>query len=82
MSTGHVDILNAALALSEGERAAIAFELLHSLKPPMALSEDDPALFEELDRRMDAYERDSSTAQDWKDVSSGVKQMLRDRRSP
>jgi putative addiction module component (TIGR02574 family) len=80
MSTGASDILSAALSLSENDRASIALELLHSLRPPGVLSEDDPGFLEELERRSDAYDRDPSIGIPWDDVEPQIRQKLKDRR--
>ena len=69
MSVDPANLLDAALTLSDTERAGLAYQLLRSLKPPTVMSEDDPALEAELDRRVDAYERGESAAEDWDDVS-------------
>ena len=46
-------LLAQALALSDAERAELAHELLESLAPPNAVSEDDDAFRAELERRAD-----------------------------
>jgi putative addiction module component (TIGR02574 family) len=81
MSTGASEILSAALSLSDDERASIAYELLHSLKPSGILSEDDPNFLAELERRAEAFDRGETTAHDWEEVSRELRQMLRERRS-
>ena len=71
------ELLDAAIALPEDERADLAYQLLQSLKPP-GLSEDDPGYFEELQRRSDAYDADPSSGFDWEDVYEEMKRELRE----
>jgi putative addiction module component (TIGR02574 family) len=73
------EILAAALSLPEGDRANIAYELLASLKTTEIWSHDDPEFGEELQRRLDAHERDPSAALDLEDVSQRVRQALAER---
>lgn len=68
MNVDPANLLDAALTLSETERAGLAYQLLRSLKPP-AVIDDDPALEAELDRRVDAYESGESGADDWRKAS-------------
>jgi putative addiction module component (TIGR02574 family) len=81
MSTGLPDVFAAALALPEDARASLAFELLGSLRCPTVPSEDDAGFIDELDRRVDAYDRGECTASDWADVDRRMKQALQSRRS-
>lgn len=74
------EILAAALSLPDGDRANIAYELLASLKPPGVWSDDDPGFAAELQRRMDEYERDPSTAMSIDDVNRRLRQALADHR--
>ena len=46
-------LLAQALALTDAERAELAHELLESLAPPNALSDEEPAFRAELERRAD-----------------------------
>ena len=60
------DLLREALALSDGERARLAADLLASLDEP----DDDPDLVaaewaEELRRRVDAIEAGASSSEPW-----------------
>jgi putative addiction module component (TIGR02574 family) len=80
MSTGVSNILFAAMSLPESDRASIALELLHSLRPPGVLSEEDPGFFEELERRSDAHDRDPSRALPWDEVERSIRQSLKDSR--
>lgn len=75
MSVDPASILDAALTLSDTERAGLAYRLLCSLRPPTVISDEQPAFEAELERRVDAYESGQSVAADWQDVS----QRLRDR---
>ena len=68
MSTSAQTSLNAALELSESERFMIVSGLLESLPPDIGLSEDDPGLIEELDRRC----LDLEGAVSWSDLESEV----------
>ncbi|MFW5692737.1 MAG: addiction module protein [Thermoguttaceae bacterium] len=79
MSVDPANVLDAALTLSDTERAGLAYRLLHSLKPPAVMSEDDPAFQAELDRRVDAYESGESTAEDWHDVSQRLRKEFKGR---
>ncbi len=76
------EILAAALSLPDDDRANIAHELLASLKPPGIWSIDDPKFGEELQRRLDACERDPSAALDFDEVSQRLQQALAERRRP
>jgi len=75
------DVLAAALLLSDGERATLAYELLGSLKPPSALSDDDRGLTDELQRRLEAYELDPTTAVEFDDMDRRIRQALQQRRT-
>ena len=68
MTTESLDILNAALALSDADRLEIAQRLLASIKPPGALSCDDPNLAEELAQRVARYESGETQASPWEAV--------------
>jgi len=80
MSTIASDLLSAAMSLPESDRASIAYELLHSLKPPGILSEDDPGLLEELERRSAALDRDPSLGIPFEEVDRRIRQKLAERR--
>jgi putative addiction module component (TIGR02574 family) len=71
----------AALALPVAERAALAYELLQSLKPPTGSSEDSPDFEDELERRAQAYDAGESAAAAWEAVSARLRQALADRKS-
>ena len=71
MSTS--EIYGTAMALPEQSRAELAYQLLQSLKPPAVLSDDDPGILMELERRVDAYEAGATSASDWDDVSARLK---------
>ncbi len=77
MNVEPTEILTTALALPDEERAALAYKLLESLKPPAALSADDPGFEPELERRVTAYEASETTASDWQDVSERLGDALR-----
>jgi hypothetical protein len=51
MTTDAAAILTAALALPDSARVQLAGELLASVKPPSALSVDDPDFLDVLSRR-------------------------------
>jgi putative addiction module component (TIGR02574 family) len=80
MSNAMPDILAAALTLSDGDRAVLAYELLGSLKPPSIRSDDDEQLSEEFQRRLDAYEQDPSRASDLDDVDRRIRTAIQQRR--
>ena len=67
-------------ALPESDRASIAYELLHSLKPPGILSEDDAGLHEELERRSAALDRDPSLGIPFDEADRRIRQQLKERR--
>jgi len=69
MSVDPANLLDAALTLSDTERAGLAYRLLRSVKPPAVTSDDDSAFEAESDRRVDAYESGESAAEDWHKVS-------------
>lgn len=80
MSNAMPDILAAALTLSDGDRAVLAYELLGSLKPPSLRGDDDVHLSEELQRRVDAYEQDPTRASDLDDVDHRIRSAIQQRR--
>jgi putative addiction module component (TIGR02574 family) len=80
MSNAVPDILAAALSLSDGDRASLAYELLVSLKPPGVMSDNDPRLGEELQHRLDAHAADPSSAMELDEVTRRVRQALQERR--
>lgn len=80
MSIVASDRLSAAMSLPESDRASIAYELLHSLKPPGVLSEDDPGLLAELERRSAALDRDPSLGIPLEEADRRIRQILQERR--
>ena len=76
MNVDPASLLNDALTLTEVDRAELAYQLLRSLKPPAVVSADDSAFENELDRRVDAYERGQATAADAADVSRRLREGL------
>jgi putative addiction module component (TIGR02574 family) len=76
MSVDPASILDAALTLSDTERAGLAYRLLCSLRPPTVINDEQPAFEAELDRRVDAYESGQSAAADWQDVSQRLRGRL------
>jgi putative addiction module component (TIGR02574 family) len=72
-------ILDAALALNDGERAGLAFKLLQSLKPDGVRDEGDSDFAQEVERRVLAYERGETTASDWKTVEERIRQAVAER---
>ncbi|MCC6494136.1 MAG: addiction module protein [Pirellulales bacterium] len=80
MITTVPEIFTAAVSLSDGDRAALAFELLSSLKHPGTMDENDAAFLDELDRRVDALDRGETKVVAAKAVEFHVHQALRERR--
>jgi putative addiction module component (TIGR02574 family) len=76
MSTDSTFVFDAALNLSDDDRASLAYQLLQSLKPAGIRTECDPQLDEELERRLNAYESNQSGASDWQDVVPRLRQIL------
>ena len=81
MSSDSPDILDAALSLSDEERASLADRLLQSLKPSDLVSDGDVEFEAELERRVDDYEAGRSDASDWGEVASRLKAKLQERDS-
>jgi hypothetical protein len=52
MNSDSSNILDAALSLSDPERASLAYRLLRSLKPPRVLSDSEADFDSELERRV------------------------------
>jgi putative addiction module component (TIGR02574 family) len=82
MSTDLPNIIDAALNLPDGERAILAFQLLQSLKPVGALSEDDAQFESELHKRLSDYEAGKADAADWDQVSERLRSALDERKAP
>jgi putative addiction module component (TIGR02574 family) len=76
MSTDSAFIFDAALHLSDDDRANLAYQLLQTLKPPRILDEDDPRLDDMLQRRIEKYESGESEASNWEDVAARLRQTL------
>jgi len=81
MSVDPSEILQAALSLPDEERAGVAYRLLQSLKPPAVMSDVDPALQTELERRVSAYEAGQTSASDWQQVSERLRKAFKNRGS-
>lgn len=79
MSLALPDVVDAALSLSESDRASLAYKLMMSLKPESVLSADASDLSDELERRVQAYEAGETTADDWDSAAERLKRSLRDR---
>lgn len=62
------DLFSEALDLPEHERAALAVELLASLRPEGVLDEQDPALLTEVERRSARVRSGESEGLDWEEV--------------
>ena len=71
-------IVDAAMSLSDPERAKLAYRLLQSLRPPKVLGDGDTQFESELDRRVEDYEALRTTASDWGDVASRLQTKLRE----
>jgi putative addiction module component (TIGR02574 family) len=82
MSTDSPNILDAALNLSDQERASLAYRLLQSLKPPELVSEGDVKFESELERRVEDYEAGRTSASDWDEVATRLQAKLQERDSP
>ena len=74
------ELLNAALALSTGERAKLVHDLLRSLKGPED-ADADAAWVAELERRARELDDGSLEAVDWETARKRIAQRLHDRRS-
>lgn len=74
-------VFEAALALPDEQRANLAYQLLGSLRPVGALSEDDDHFDLELERRMQAYEAGETTASSWDEVDARLTKSLAVRKS-
>ena len=81
MSSDAPDILDAALNLSDPERANLAYRLLQSLKPADVLSDEDPRFEAELRRRVEDYEAGRTTASEWDEVASRLRTKLKEKES-
>ena len=81
MSTDAAQFFDAALSLSDDDRAQLAYQLLQSLKPPGGSDEDESGFDEKLARRLTGYNADKSVAADWDDVARRVRDSLREKRT-
>lgn len=79
MSSEIPDIVDAALNLSDPERANLAYRLLQSLKPSRVLSDGDSELELELEQRVEDYEAGRTTASNWEEVASRARAKLKER---
>ena len=76
MSTNSSHVFDAALGLSDEDRASLAYRLLQSLRPPGVCSDSDPGFERELERRVADYESGKTDASDWDDVASRLREAL------
>ena len=81
MSADSASVFNAALNLSDDDRASLAFQLLQSLKPSGILPEGNPQFDMELQRRLAAYESGQSEAADWDDVALRLRKVFEEKSS-
>ena len=81
MSNEIPSIVDAALGLTDPERASLAYLLLQSLKPPKVLSDADSQFESELERRVEDYEAGRSSASDWDQAASRLQAKLKERES-
>jgi putative addiction module component (TIGR02574 family) len=65
-------VLDAALALPEDDRAAIAHTLLATLAPDVE-EIDDEAFLAELERRSEEARRDPSATISWEELRDGLR---------
>jgi len=76
MSTDSSHVFDAALGLSDEDRASLAYRLLQSLRPPGGCSDMDPGFEAELERRVAHYESGKTQASDWDEVTSRLREAL------
>lgn len=76
MNSDSTFVLDAALSLSDDDRANLAYQLLQSLKPVGIMSESDSGFGEELERRLADYESGKSHAAEWDDVAMRLRNAL------
>jgi len=81
MAADYPNLTECALSLPEGDRANLAYQLLGSLKPPSLLSEGDPALQDELLRRLTSYDSGESQASDLDDITDRMRLAIKSRKS-
>lgn len=73
MSSNSPDLFDAALNLSDVERANLAYQLLQSLKPPTVIREGDAGFEVELERRVADYDAGRTKASDWDEVAARLR---------
>jgi putative addiction module component (TIGR02574 family) len=76
MSTNLSQVFDAALGLSDEDRASLAYRLLQSLRPPGVCSDIDLGFERELERRVADYDSGKTEASDWDDVASRLREAL------
>ena len=76
MSTNSSHVFDAALGLSEEDRASLAYRLLQSLQPPGVSGDSDPGFERELDRRVADYDAGRTQASDWDDAAARLREAL------
>jgi len=81
MSSNSHDLFDAALSLSDLERANLAFQLLQSLTPPATICKEDGEFEAELERRVADYDAGKTKASDWDEVAARLQRALQERSS-
>ncbi len=76
MSSNYSQVFDAALGLTDEDRASLAYRLLQSLRPPGVCSDSDPGFELELERRVADYDSGTTQASDWDDVASRLRKAL------
>ncbi len=76
MNADAPNILEAALNLSDSDRAAIAFQLLGSLKPPRVFDAEDSQLHSEISQRLSAYDSGTSQAATLDEMDSRIRAAI------
>ena len=72
------EVLSLALALPAEDRAALAYEILHSLEPAESTPADwEQAWSAELQARAERLDRGETTARDWREVVSELRSGLK-----
>jgi putative addiction module component (TIGR02574 family) len=74
------DLLTQALALPEGERAALAHQLLASLEPAVEDEGVEDAWAVELDARLARVDNGSAELQDWDEAAADIEKKVAERR--
>lgn len=70
------DIFNKALTLPESKRAALAHFLLLSLEQEECDPDAEAAWNEEINARLEAFERGEIQAHDWRESMARIRQSL------